>query len=240
MAKKNLALILATACVAFAKHDVKERVETANTVFQEIMASNDRSIPQDLIEKAHCVVIVPSLKKGGFIVGAQYGIGVATCRNPTGTGWAGPSTVRMEGGSFGLQLGAGETDVVMMVMNAEGARKLMESEFTLGGEGAVMAGPVGRAATAETDAYMRAEILSYSRSRGIFAGVAIKGSTLRSSDEDNAVLYGKSVTHSDILKGKHPVPAVAENLIATLSRSSRVEKSSTQPATGGVLSGVRD
>lgn len=240
MTRKNLLLILAAACVASAKHDVKERVQTANTVLQEIMASDDKAIPQDLIEKAHCVVIVPSLKKAGFIVGAQYGIGVATCRNANGAGWTGPSTVRMEGGSFGLQLGAGETDVVMMVMNAEGARKLMESQFTLGGEGAVMAGPVGRAATAETDAYMRAEILSYSRSRGIFAGVAIKGSTLRSSDEDNAVLYGKSVTHGDILKGKHPVPTIAENLIATLSRNSRVEKSGTQPAQDGVLSGARD
>lgn len=240
MAKKKLLLILAAACMASAKHNVEERVQTANTVLQEIMASEDKSIPQDLIEKAHCVVIVPSLKKGGFIVGAQYGIGVATCRNAKGTGWTGPSTVTMEGGSVGLQIGAGETDVVMMIMNAEGARKLMKSQFTIGGEGAVMAGPVGRAATAETDAFMRAEILSYSRSRGIFAGVAVKGSTLRSNDEDNAVLYGKSVTHSDILNGKHPVPAVAEDLIATLSRNSRVEKSSTQPAVDGVVSGARD
>lgn len=240
MAKKALLLILAAACAVSAKHDVKERVQTANTVLQEIMASDDKSIPQDLIEKAHCVVIVPSLKKGGFIVGAQYGVGVATCRNPEGAGWTGPSTVLMEGGSVGLQIGAGETDVVMMIMNAEGARKLMKSQFTLGGEGAVMAGPVGRAATAETDAYMRAEILSYSRSRGIFAGVSVKGSTLRSDDEDNALLYGKSVTHSDILNGKHPVPAVAKELIATLSRNSRVEKSSAQTTPDGIASGARE
>src|SRR6185503_15768847 len=121
----------------------------------------------------------------GFIVGAQYGKGVATCRQPDGTGWTGVSTVRMEGGSVGLQIGGGETDVVMMVMNETGANKLMKSQFTLGGEGAVMAGPVGRQASAETDAYFRAEILSYSRARGLFAGVALKGSTLRSEDDSN-------------------------------------------------------
>ena len=162
--------LLITAGFASAKHDVVERVQSAKTVFEEIMASSDKSIPRDLLEKAHCLVIVPSLKRGGFIVGAQYGVGVATCRQADGTGWTGPSTVRMEGGSLGLQIGGGETDVVMMVMNESGAKKLMKSEFTLGAEGAAMAGPVGRSATAETDAYMRAEILSYSRSRGVFVG----------------------------------------------------------------------
>jgi lipid-binding SYLF domain-containing protein len=132
--------------------------------------------------------------------------------------------VKVEGGSFGLQIGGGETDVVMMVMNETGANKLMKSEFTLGGEGAVMAGPVGRAASAETDAYMRAEILSYSRSRGLFAGVALKGSTLRSDDSDNKKIYGKEVRHEDILRGRVPAPAIAKSLIDTVSSYSTVEK----------------
>lgn len=223
MLKRTLLLALAAAAAAWAKHDVRERIESARVVFEEIMAAGDKSIPRDLLEKAHCVVIVPSLKKGGFIVGAQYGVGVASCRGPGGRGWTAPSTVRMEGGSFGLQIGGGETDVVMMVMNETGAKKLMKSEFTLGGEGAVMAGPVGRAATAETDAYMRAEILSYSRSRGVFAGVAVKGSTLRSDDSDNEALYGRKVGHADVLTGKYPAPAAARKLIAALNKYSRVE-----------------
>jgi lipid-binding SYLF domain-containing protein/osmotically-inducible protein OsmY len=218
--------LLITAGLASAKHDVVERVQSAKTVFEEIMASPDKSIPRDLLEKAHCIVIVPSLKRGGFIVGAQYGVGVATCRQADGTGWTGPSTVRMEGGSLGLQIGGGETDVVMMVMNATGAQKLMRSEFTVGAEGAAMAGPVGRSATAETDAYMRAEILSYSRSRGVFAGVAVKGSTLRSDDADNKVLYGHAVTHADVLNGREKTPAAARPLLAAISRYSIVEKKS--------------
>lgn len=224
-----LALLLATG-IASAKHDVVERVQSSKTVFEEIMASSDKSIPRDLLEKAHCLVIVPSLKRGGFIVGAQYGVGVATCRQSDGTGWTGPSTIRMEGGSLGLQIGGGETDVVMMIMNSAGAAKLMKSEFTLGGEGAVMAGPVGRAATAETDAYMRAEILSYSRSRGIFAGVAIKGSTLRSDDADNKALYGRAVTHEQVLKGQVKTPAAAAPLLAAISKYSiREKRGSAEP-----------
>jgi SH3 domain-containing YSC84-like protein 1 len=218
-----LVTLLMTAGLASAKHDVVERVQSAKTVFEEIMGTEDKSIPTDLLEKAHCLVIVPSLKRGGFIVGAQYGVGVATCRKPGG-GWSGPSTVRMEGGSVGLQIGGGETDVVMVVMNPTGAQKLMKSEFTIGAEGAAMAGPVGRAASAETDAYMRAEILSYSRSRGVFAGVALKGSTLRSDDGDNKELYGHAVKHADILNGREKVPASAQPLINVISKYSVREK----------------
>jgi lipid-binding SYLF domain-containing protein len=204
--------------------DATERVGDATTVFNEIMAAPDKGIPRDLLEKAHCIVIVPSVKRAGFIVGGQYGVGLATCRQTGHAGWSGPSTVKVEGGSFGLQIGGGETDVVMLVMNETGANKLMKSEFTLGGEGAVMAGPVGRSASAETDAYFRAEILSYSRSRGLFAGVALKGSTLRSDDSDNKKLYGKEVKHQDILQGKVPAPAVAKPLIDAVSKYSVVEK----------------
>lgn len=224
MARLTLALILLlSATMAFAAVDAVERITDAKAVFEEIMASSDKGIPRDLLAKAHCIVIVPSVKRGGFIVGAQYGKGVATCRQPGGTGWTGVSTIRMEGGSFGLQIGGGETDIVMMVMNETGANKLMKSEFTLGGEGAVMAGPVGRSASAETDAHLRAEILSYSRSRGLFAGIALKGSTLRSDDKDNAELYGKAVRHEDILRGRVAATATASPLLGTLSTYSSME-----------------
>lgn len=220
----TVALMLSSGAIVHAQDEVK-RIGEAKTVFQEIMASPDKGIPRDLIEKAHCVVIVPSAKRAGFVVGGQYGVGVATCRAPAATGgWTGVSTVKIEGGSFGLQIGGGETDIVMLVMNDSGAKKLMKSEFTLGGEGAVMAGPIGRTVTAETDAYFRAEILSWSRSRGVFAGVALKGSTLRSDDEDNKDLYGKEVKHEDILLGKVPATAAAKPLLDTISQYSKVEK----------------
>jgi lipid-binding SYLF domain-containing protein len=219
----SLGLLLAGVLLMPQKEEF-ERVADAKTVFEEIMSAPDKGIPTDLLARAHCVVIVPSVKRGGFIVGAQYGVGVASCRTPDNAGWTGPSTVRIEGGSFGLQIGGGETDVIMLVMNQSGANKLMKSEFTLGGEGAAMAGPVGRSASAETDAYMRAEILSYSRSRGLFAGLVLKGSTLRSDDNDNKRMYGKEVQHQDILTGKVPAPAEAAALLQTLSRYSKSEK----------------
>jgi lipid-binding SYLF domain-containing protein len=218
-----LVLMLAFTGLAVA-NDATERVGAAKTVFEEIMGLNEKGIPRDLLEKAHCLVVVPSAKRAGFIVGGQYGVGVAMCRQPQAPGWTGPSTVKIEGGSIGLQIGGGETDIVMMVMNESGAKKLMKSEFTLGGEGAAMAGPVGRQASAETDAYLKAEILSYSRSRGLFAGVALKGSTLRSDDSDNKKIYGKEVRHEDILQGRVPIPVIANTLIETVNRYSKVEK----------------
>jgi lipid-binding SYLF domain-containing protein len=144
-----------------------KRLEEAAAVFSEIMATPDKAIPQDLLEKAHCIVIVPGVKKRAFIVGGKYGKGYLSCRNKSGVNWSAPATVRIEGGSVGFQIGGSETDVIMLVMNERGADRLLSSKFTLGGEGQVAAGPVGRTATAETDAYMRAEILSWSRSRGV-------------------------------------------------------------------------
>jgi lipid-binding SYLF domain-containing protein len=220
-----MTLILSLSALPFVFADeAVERLTHANKVFEEIMATPDKGIPRDLLAKAHCVVIVPALKKGGFIVGGQYGVGVASCRKPQGEGWTGPSTVRLEGGSFGLQIGGGETDVVMLVMNQSGSEKLMKSKFTLGGEGSAMAGPVGRSASAQTDAYMKAEILSYSRSKGAFAGVTLNGSTLRPDDGDNKKLYGKEVKHEEILKDRVPAPAAAGELTATLTRYSAIEK----------------
>jgi lipid-binding SYLF domain-containing protein len=215
-------LMMGLSVVAYAG-DSANRVSEDKTVIEEIMAAPDNGIPRDLLNNAHCVVVVPAVKRGGFIVGAQYGKGIATCRQPQGTGWTGPSTVRMEGGSVGLQIGGGEMDVVMMVMNRTGAEKLMRSEFTIGGEGAAMAGPVGRSATAETDAYMHAEILSYSRTRGIFAGLVLKGTTLRTDDDDNTALYGRAIRHEDILMGRVPAPAVANPFLVMLNNYSSVE-----------------
>jgi lipid-binding SYLF domain-containing protein len=208
--------------------EATERIEESGTVLREIMSMPDKGIPQNLLEKAHCVAIVPSLKKGAFVVGAQYGKGIITCRDQEGAGWTGPSTIRIEGGSFGFQIGGSETDLVLLVMNERGADKLMKSEFTLGADATVAAGPVGRSAQAETDVLMRAEILSYSRSHGIFAGVALKGATLRQDDSDNRKLYGREVTPTEILQGKVGAPPASQGLIETLNRYSSRERSSVQ------------
>jgi SH3 domain-containing YSC84-like protein 1 len=218
-------ITLAAATMSAAKDDSKttERLDEARSVFQEIMDAGDKSIPTDLLGKAHCIAIVPGLKKAGFIVGAKYGKGVLMCRRPGG-GWTGPGAVRIEGGSVGLQIGAGEVDVVMLVMNERGAEKLVKSEFKIGGTAEVMAGPVGRSVQAETDAYMRAEILGYSRSRGAFAGVSIQGSTLREDLDDNESIYGKRLSNQEILFGQNPTPAAGKPLIDLLNRYSVWEK----------------
>ena len=159
----------------------QKRIKESAGVLSEIMAAPDKGIPEDLLEKAQCVGVVPNLKRAGFIVGAKYGKGVVVCRGPEATGWSAPSTIRIEGGSVGLQIGAGETDVVFIVMNERGVNKLMKDKFTIGGDASAMAGPVGRSTEAQTDAMLHAEILSYSRSRGIFAGVSLEGATRRQS-----------------------------------------------------------
>lgn len=223
----HLALALsAVLSSAYAKVDATkatERIGDAAAVFQEIMQGEDKGIPQDLLDKAHCVAIVPGLKKGGFIVGAKYGKGVLMCRKPGG-GWTGPAAVRVEGGSFGLQIGAGEVDLVMLVMNERGAQKLVRSEFKVGGAAEAMAGPVGRSVQAETDAYMRAEILSYSRSRGVFAGIALQGSTFREDLDDNEAIYGQKISNERILFGGTAVPPAGQRLVGLLSRYSRWEQ----------------
>jgi SH3 domain-containing YSC84-like protein 1 len=197
-----------------------KRLEEAAAVFAEIMATPDKGIPQDLLEKAHCIVVVPSLKKGAFIVGGKYGKGYLSCRNKGGEGWSAPGTVRIEGGSVGFQIGGSETDVIMLVMNERGADRLLSSKFTLGAEGEVAAGPVGRSATAQTDAYMRAEILSWSRSRGVFAGIALQGATLRQDVDDNATLYGKKLENREIVTQGIRAPKAAGKLLALLNKYS--------------------
>ncbi len=202
-----------------------KRLEEAAAVFSEIMATPDKAIPQDLLEKAQCIVIVPGVKKGAFIVGGKYGKGYLSCRNKSGVNWSAPATVRIEGGSVGFQIGGSETDVIMLVMNERGADRLLSSKFTLGGEGQVAAGPVGRTATAETDAYMRAEILSWSRSRGVFAGLSLQGATLRQDVDDNATLYGKKLENREIVtKGVAPPDAAAKLLELLNKYSARASK----------------
>jgi len=217
--KLGIALLCSVSLFA-SKEDVVKRLDASSEVFNEIMHAEDKAIPRELLEKAQCIVIVPNMKKGGFIVGAKYGKGFMTCKTNNARAWSAPSAIKIEGGSFGAQIGAGETDVVLVVMNKRGAEKLMQSEFTLGGDAGVMAGPIGRDATAQTDALMHAEILSYSRARGLFAGVALTGATLRSDDKDNEYLYGHAVEHKDVLMGKVAKPAAAQPLYTTLNRYS--------------------
>src|SRR5437879_2691067 len=178
MRKFALALALSSSAVLFAADTAAERMSDATKVFTEIMSTPDKGIPQDLLEKAHCIVIVPGLKQAAFVVGGKFGRGYAVCRQKGG-GWGAPAAVRVEGGSVGFQIGGSSTEVVMLVMNEQGMRRLLEDKFTLGGEATVAAGPVGRTTSANTDVQLSAEILSWSRSKGLFAGIALQGATLR-------------------------------------------------------------
>ena len=201
-----------------------KRLDEAAAVFSEVMATPDKGIPQELLENAHCIVIVPELKTGAFIIGGKYGKGYMSCRNKRGPGWSAPATVRIEGGSVGFQIGGSTTDLILLVMNARGADKLLESKFTLGAEGSVAGGPVGRTATAQTDAQMHADILSWSRSQGLFAGISLQGATLRQDLDDNATLYGKKLENREIVtKGIRP-PRAAAKLMALLNKYSFRER----------------
>lgn len=216
-------LALTTSLLAI-DNEPAHRLGEAASVFQEIMAAPDKGIPQDLLEKAYCIVIVPSVKTGAFIVGAKYGKGYVSCRSGTGHGWSAPAAVRIEGGSFGFQIGASETDLVMLVNSQRGADKLLQSKFTLGGEASVAAGPVGRTATAQTDLQLHAEILSWSRSQGLFAGVALEGATLREDLDDNAALYGTKLENRYIVSSGTPPPESAGPLMALLNAYSWRER----------------
>ncbi len=217
-----LSLIVGSSLLS-AQNKAVERCAKSAEVLEEIMATPDKAIPRDLLSKAHCVAIVPGLIKGAFIVGAKKGTGMILCRGDGGKGWTGPSTVRVEGGSFGLQIGGSSTDVVLLVMNAKGKDKLLSSKFTLGGDAAVAGGPVGRSAAAQTDAQLTAEILSYSRSKGVFAGLSLEGATMRGDADEDKKIYGKSVDRRQILSGAVAAPASVSGLIATLTKLSSAE-----------------
>jgi lipid-binding SYLF domain-containing protein len=199
-----------------AKDNSIKRLDEAAIVFSEVMATPDKGIPEDLLARAHCIVIVPSEKAAAFIVGAKYGKGYVSCRRHGG--WSAPGTVIIEGGSFGFQIGGSTTDVIMLVMNQGGEDKLLASKFTLGADASVAAGPVGRTASAETDLQMHAEILSWSRSQGLFAGVALEGATLRQDLNDNAQIYGRKLDNREILTKSVRTPRAAAKLINELDR----------------------
>jgi len=213
----GLAVCLAASFgVAPAPAQTMARMENTVAVFDEVMSMGDRAIPIDLLKKAQCVAIVPGLKKGALIIGAKYGRGFVSCR--TGSGWSAPAGIRMEGGSLGFQIGGTEIDVILAIMNKRGVDRLLSNSFTLGADASVAAGPVGRTAAAQTDAAMTAEILSWSRSRGVFAGVAVEGATLRGDDDANLDLYGKRLDMRQIVTGSLPVPPGATALIGRLSK----------------------
>ena len=227
----NKALILVTALglspLGLFATTAAERLDESARVLHEVMDTPDKGIPQDLMNRAYCVVIVPSLKKGAFVVGGEYGKGFATCRRGAGMGWGAPAAVRVEGGSFGFQIGGESTDVVMLVMNEHGMHQLDKDKFTLGGDASIAAGPVGRTAAANTDVSMNAEILSWSRTKGIFAGVSLSGATLRTDHEANKQLYGQSLGNKEILMTTMKAPDAARPLITELDRYS-MRKDGTQ------------
>jgi lipid-binding SYLF domain-containing protein len=209
---------------ASAAEETTHRLHEAASVFSEVTDTPDKGIPHDLIERAKCIAIVPGLKKGAFVIGAKYGKGFISCRGHNDGTWSAPGAIRVEGGSFGFQIGGSETDVVMLVMNDKGMKKLLESKFTLGAEGEIAAGPVGRTASADTDAKMTAEILSWSRARGVFAGIALQGATLREDLEDNQAMYGEKIANRDIVGKSHEKTPAASELISMLNKYSPREK----------------
>src|ERR1700751_2684000 len=202
------------------------RMDAAATVLNEVMGTPDKGIPREVMESAKCVAVVPSMKKGGFVVGASYGKGVATCK--TATGWSAPAPFRIAGGSFGFQIGGEAVDLVMLIMNDKGMQNLLNSKFKLGADASVAAGPVGRHAEGDTDWKMRAEVLSYSRARGVFAGVSLNGAGISQDDDETRVLYGEKVSFNQILTGSIPPPAGSDNFLATVKKYSAEAKANAK------------
>jgi lipid-binding SYLF domain-containing protein len=231
--RQVLAVLLFTVvCSTFSFADTAaQRVEAAATVLNEIMATPDKGIPSEILDSAKCVAVVPSLVKGGFIVGASHGRGVATCR--TQNGWSAPAPFSMTGGSFGFQIGVQGVDLVMMVMNERGMQALLSSKFKLGADASAAAGPVGRHAEGSTDWKMRAEVLTYSRARGLFAGVTVNGSSITQDENATRELYGRSVPFKTILTGAVSTPQAGEPFVAAVRKSvsEASGESSSAPAT---------
>lgn len=204
----------------FAATEADKRLDAAADLMTDMMHASDKGVPQDLLNRAECVILVPGLKKAGFVFGAKYGRGFAVCRHASGTGWTAPAGIRIEGGSIGFQIGVSEQDVLLLVMNTNGMKHLLTNKFTVGAEATAAAGPVGRDASAQTDAVMRAEMLSYSRSRGLFAGISIQGATLRPDADANEEMYGKAIENRTILTTAVAPPAAAAKLETLLNRNS--------------------
>ena len=221
-----LVLVLASVAPVIAEdkqEKVDDRITASATVMKEILGMPEKGIPRDLLNKANCVIVYPSVKKAAFIVGGSYGRGLITCRRGADFSghWGAPAMFALEGGSFGFQIGAQATDFVLHVMNESGARSVLSSKVKLGADASAAAGPVGRDTSAETDVVLKAEILSYSRAQGLFAGVSLEGSTMRSDDGANKALYGRDLSAKDIVRlGKVKPPASSARLLAVLDRAS--------------------
>jgi lipid-binding SYLF domain-containing protein len=218
--KKLFAFLCVAACAASAyaassKADLNDRLEKARLVIEQLSQTPDKGIPDGIIKRARCVAVVPSLKKAAFVVGGQYGQGVVTCR--TGHGWSGPVFIRMAGGSFGFQIGAQGTDLVLVAVNDHGLQDLLKSKFKIGGDAAATAGPVGRNAQADTSLNLSAELLTYSRSKGVFAGIDLDGTSVSQNQEDTDEFYGGHQTFQEILSGQVPVPPAARPFVRTVA-----------------------
>ncbi|MBN2243237.1 MAG: lipid-binding SYLF domain-containing protein [Acidobacteria bacterium] len=216
------AVILLNTPLLDAASKVNDRVVSAAVALKEMAQASDGSIPGDLLDKCSCVAVIPGLKKGGFIFGASYGKGVIACRTQNGDGpWSAPTMLQLTGGSFGLQIGVQSVDLVLLIMNVSGIESLLDSKFTLGGDASVAAGPIGRTAAAETDAWMTARILTYSRARGIFGGLVVKGGTVRPDKDANFVLYGRHIEPRQVLfRPPESVPDDAQIFLKELNRIS--------------------
>ncbi len=223
-----LALLLVSGLAAAkTDHDADvQRVQAAGTVVEEIMAAPDKGVPEEILSSAQCVAVVPSQLKGGFVVGGAYGKGVASCR--TASGWSAPAFFKVEGGSVGFQIGGQAVDLVMLIMNEAGMRNLLASKFKLGADASVAAGPVGRHAEGATDWKMRAEVLTYSRARGVFAGVTLNGAVIKQDKDDTRAFYGRMVPFRTLLTGAAPAPDEAKPLLSVLSKYAPIKATGTK------------
>lgn len=226
-----LILLLSVAAWASDRSNEVDRVESSATVLDEIMAAPDNAIPNSIIDRAKCIAVVPSMLKGGFVFGAAYGRGIASCRTEKGS-WTPPAFFVVEGGSFGLQIGGQAVDVVMLIMNDAGMKNLLTSKFKIGADASAAAGPVGREAAGSTDLYMRAEILTYSRARGIFAGLTLNGASVRQDRDATREFYGRLINYRTLLKGGADTPEDAQTWITALNRHAggSISASASAPA----------
>lgn len=210
-------LIPGSAFAASTHEDLQDRIDSAKLVLDQILNTPDNTIPLNILEQATCVAVIPSLKKGAFIVGAEYGQGVVTCR--TGHGWSAPVFIRLAGGSFGFQIGGQATDLVLVAVNDHGFQDLLKSKFKIGGDAAASAGPVGRNSQAATDWKLNSELLTYSRSKGLFAGVDLNGATVSQNVDDTSVYYGQAHGFQSVLKGDVEVPEGAVPFVKTVAKA---------------------
>ncbi|HET9370380.1 MAG TPA: lipid-binding SYLF domain-containing protein [Vicinamibacterales bacterium] len=220
MAKRKalIALLISSLVAPVALGADAERLRNAEAVLTEMAGAADKGIPTSLIGKAQCIAIIPGVKKGAIGIGGQYGRGYISCRTDDRKAWSAPGGLRIEGGSIGLQLGGTDTDLILLVMPGRGPERLLSNKFTVGADAAVAAGPVGRQTSAQTDATMMAEMLAWSRARGVFAGISLQGSSFRDDSGENKELYGRDITNKEIVSGKVPVPKGAEGLMKALSK----------------------